>query len=46
LHATKETAADAVNDEKIVSQLRNTKLITTPGHVPGVLFLMFVKRPA
>jgi hypothetical protein len=28
LHATKQTAADALNDEKIISQLRSTELIT------------------
>jgi hypothetical protein len=75
LHATKQTAADALNDEKIISQLRSTRMITNarPTHdpngscvlfllgarsdakpattllialLPGVLFLMFVKRPA
>jgi hypothetical protein len=39
-------AADALGDEKIISQLRRTKLIRNARLVPGVLFLMFVKRAA
>jgi hypothetical protein len=46
LHATKQTAADALNDEKIISQLRDTQMIKRPAFVPGVLFLMLVERPA
>jgi hypothetical protein len=46
LHATKETAADAVNDEKITSQLRNTKLITNARPRAGRFILDVVKRPA
>jgi hypothetical protein len=46
LHATKQAATDALNDEKIISRPHCEELIKTPGLVPGVLFLMFVKRPA
>jgi hypothetical protein len=46
LHATKQTAANALDDEKIISQLQRTKIIRNARLTPGVLFLMFVKRPA
>src|SRR6202789_4111397 len=40
LHAIKQTAANAPDDEKIISQLQRTKLIRNARLAPGVLFLM------
>jgi hypothetical protein len=45
LHATKQTAADALNDEKIISQLHITELITNARPRAG-RFVLDVRQTA
>jgi hypothetical protein len=45
LHATKQTAADALNDEKIISQLHITESITNARPLAG-RFVLDVGRLA
>jgi hypothetical protein len=45
LHATKQAAADALNDEKIISQLHSTELITNARPRAG-RFVLDVRQTA
>jgi hypothetical protein len=45
LHATKQTAADALNDEKIISHLHITELITNARPRAG-RFVLDVRQTA
>jgi hypothetical protein len=45
LHATKQTAADALNDENIISQLRSTESITNARPRAG-RFVLDVRQAA